>query len=536
MISQEEREEITRLHSFYGSRRIARRMNLSRLLVQQILREQGILPTLTSLNAETSKLAPFHDQIVDRVQKGLTTTRTLREIAALGYTGGRTILADQVRKLRCELTVAPARPTTKRRFETGPAVEMQIDWRAEEILMAGRLVRVHALGCLLCYSRKLFLHFYRDERQSTLLEGLASAFQYFDGVAHRLVLDNMSTAVLAHIGPGRKPLWHETFRDFARHYGVDPFACRIRDPDRKGKKEKSFRLVWEDLVRGTDFASWDDLNARCAAWLDQTPNLGNLRVHGTTHRVPNQVWTDEERALLIRLPDARFPVYEAAVRVVDRDSTLSVRGTPYTVPAVLAGRSVAVRLFAEHFEVLDPHGHIAFSRTYVPDAEKGRLVIDPTHYASLPPREPGHGRADGGERLDEAFLRRFPDLAPLVDGLKFRMKTLAPIHIRALIRLCDTYGEEAFRAAAGRAQHYRRFDAGAVGRILEQQAQPLPEAEAIAPLAGRGPTILGEVEPPSFNAFAGLDQGPAFHAQHDDTRTSATQSAGDQKDEVGNGS
>lgn len=527
------------MHGFYGARRIAQRMNLSRLLVERILREQGMLAALTSPSPMTSKLDPFHDQIVERVQMGLTTTRTLREIAALGYSGGRTILADEVRKLRSELTVAPARPPTKRRFETGPAVEMQIDWRAEQILIAGRLVRVHALGCLLCYSRKLFLRFYRDERQSTLLEGLATAFHYFEGVAHRLVLDNMATAVLGHLGPGRRPLWHDTFRDFARHYGVDPFACRIRDPDRKGKKEKSFRLVWDDFVRGTDFASWDDLNARCAVWLDQTSGLGNLRVHGTTRRVPNQVWADEERALLIRLPDARFPVHQADVRVVDRDSTLSVRGTRYTVPAVLAGRSVAVRLFAEHFEVLDPHGHIAFSRTYVPDTDKGRLVIDPTHYAGLPHRGPGHGRADGSERLDEAFLRRFPDLAPLVDGLKSRMKTLAPIHIRALIRLCDSYGEEAFRAAAGRAQHYRRFDAGAVGRILEQQAQPLPEADAVAPLAGRGPTILGEVEPPSFDAFAGLDQGPASHAimdQHDDGEASTIVATSDQQEEVDNGS
>jgi transposase len=507
-LSQEQREEIVELHPFYGSRKIAERTNLTRQIVERVLRERGLLPTLHTPLLAHSKLAPFYEPIAERVQKDLTATRILREIAAMGYSGGRTILAEHLRKLRAEMTVLPRKPTTKRRFETGPAVEMQIDWSPYEILIAGRSVKVHVLGCLLCYSRKLFLHFYRDERQSTLLEGLASAFEYFDGVAHRLVLDNMSTAVLGRIGSGRKPLWHDRFSDFVRHYGMDAFACKVRDPDRKGKKEKSFRLVWDDFVKGTEFDSWDDLHARCRRWLDESPRLGNLRVHGTTRRVPNEVWDSEEHALLIRLPRDRFPVHESAPRIVDRDSTLSIHGTRYTVPAALAGRSVAVRLFAEHFDVLDPHGGVAFSRIYVPDEQKGRLVIDETHYANLPRRGPGRGLVDGGDRLDEAFLRRFPDLAPLVDGLRCRMKTLAPIHIRALLRLCDRFGEDAFRVAATRAQHFRRFDATAVERILDQQAEPLPDIDAVSPLWGCGPTILGEIEAPSLDAFGDLDAQP----------------------------
>lgn len=499
------RQQILELHSFYGTRRIAQRLGLTRRLVQQVIEESSPSPVETTPTTE-SKLAPFREEIVAKVRQDLTTSRILRELKAQGYTGGRTILAERVHQLRAELTFAtPSRPTTKRRFETGPGVEMQLDWTPYRITIAGRPVNVRVLGCLLCHSRKLFIRCYRDERQSTLLEGLASAFLYFQGVARRLVLDNMSTAVLGRIGPERKPLWHDTFRDFARHYGMDPFACRVRDPDRKGKQEKVFRLVQDDLLKGTDFASWDDLHERCRIWLDDTPGVANQRVHGTTRRIPNQVWADEERALLIRLPDAAFPVHEASARIVDRDATLSVRGTRYTVPAVLAGRSVGVRLFAEHFEILDPQGRIAMSRAYVPDEQKGQLIIDQSHYATLARRGPGTGRADGGERIDEAFLRRFPDLGPLCDGLKLRMKTLAPIHLRALLRLCDRFGEPAFRAAAERAQHYRRFDAGAVQRILEQKACPLPDADAIAPLSGRGPTILGEVEPPSFDAFDHLD-------------------------------
>ena len=518
-VSAAESEEIARLGAFYGTRRIAERVGLSRHLVTQILEQQGLLDSQTA--SVTSKLDPFREVIESRVKKGLTTKRIHREIAALGYDGGRTILAECVQNLRLTVT-GEAKSQVKRRFETAPGEELQIDWSPYGVPIAGRLVQVRALGCLLGYSRKLYLRFYRNERQSTLLEGLASAFEYFDGTTQRVVLDNMSTAVLGHIGSDRKPLWHPRFLDFSRHYGYEPFACRVRDPDRKGKKEKSFRLVWDDFLKGSEFSSWEDLDERRGVWLDHTADVGNQRLHGTTRRVPNEAWL-EERPLLIRLPESSFSVHEQSARLVDRDATLSIHGTRYTVPAVLANRSVAVRLYAEHFEVLDANGRIAFSRAYVPDNKKGQLIIDPTHYANLP-RRPGGGTARAVERLDDAFVRRFPQLAPFVDGLKLRMKSLAPVHIRSLLRLSDRYGQEALVVAVSRAQHYRRFDANAVGRILERN-HPLAKVDLIPPLGGAGPAILGEVEPPSLDDFSDFDRTACAGSPRDDSHPEPIDSA-----------
>ena len=376
---------------------------------------------------------------------------------------------------------------------------MQIDWSPYSLPIAGTLTTVHVLGCLLCASRKLWVHVYRNERQPTLLEGLASAFEYFQGCCLHLVLDNMATAVLAHYGPDGKPIWHPRFLDFTRHYGFHPFACAIGDPDRKGKKEKSFRLVWDDFLKGSEFDSLEDLNRRLKIWLDDTPDVANQRIHGTTRLVPNAQWL-AEREFLIQLPQKRFPVCEESVRIVDRDSTLSIGGTRYTVPSSVANRSVAVHLFAEHFEVLNSHHHVVFSRRYVPDADKGKLIIDPTHYATHTKRRP----SPGGHRLEEAFLRRFPSLAPFIGGLQLRMTKLTPIHIRALLRLAESYGEEAFLAAGARAQEYRRFDAHAVERILERD-YPLLEDTPLAPLGGVGPLLLGEVEPGSLDDYGRLD-------------------------------
>ena len=499
-VPQQTQQEIVRLHAYYGTREIALRVGWSRKIVRRILREHGCLPP-PQRTGDPSKLKPFRQTIEEKVKLGLTVTRILREISEQGYSGGRSILAEHVRTVQTQLALHPHK-NVKRRFETAPGEEMQIDWSPYRIPIDGKLITVHLLGALLCASRKLWVHAYRNERQSTLLEGLASAFGYFHGCCIRLVLDNMATAVLAHYGPGGKPIWHPRFLDFARHYGLDPFACAVRDPDRKGKKEKSFRLVWDDFLKGSKFDSLDELNQRLAVWLDNTPKVANQRIHGTTRLVPNQQWLSE-REFLIQLPDKRFPVCEQSVRVVDQDSTVSIAGTRYTVPSSAAGRSVAVHLFAEHFEVLNAHHQVIFSRRYVPETEKGKLIIDPTHYATAKRRT----RTPGGDRLEQAFLLRFPALAPFLHGLQLRMNRLTPIHIRSLLRLAEAYGEQALSAAVARAQEYRRFDAHAVKRILERDF-PLLDDAPLAPLGGIGPVVLGEVEPGSLDDYSCLDGEP----------------------------
>jgi len=498
-VLQGTREEIVALHAHYGTRQIARRVGWSRKVVRRVLEEEGCLP---SERAEKDKLARFTEQIRMRVEKDLTVSRILREIRELGYQGGRTILAERARALRAELS-RPPRNTVKRRFETRPGLEMQIDWSPYVVPIAGRPTTVRAFGALLCASRKLWAHCYRDERQPTLLEALVSAFEYFDGSTLRVVLDNMATAVLGRYGPDGKPIWHPTFLDLMRHYGSEPFACQVKDPDRKGKKEKSFRLLWDDFLKGSEFASLDDLNQRLSVWLDQTPEVANQRKHGTTGLVPNEVWVSE-RDLLIPLPRKRFPVAEQTVLIVDQDSTLSIRGRRYTVPSCFGNRSVAVRLYAEHFELLDRFGRVAFSRRYVADSDPRRLIIDEAAYATLPR---ARARASG-RRLDDALLQRFPSLATLASGLRLRMKGLAPIHFRALLRLAERYDEATFLAAATRAQTFHRFDARAVERILESQgAIPIDDP---APLGGLGAVLLSDVDSGSLDPYAALDTHPTY--------------------------
>ena len=504
-LTEVQRAEILDLHTKgYGTRKIEKALGIGRKRLRNLFEALGLRenrPTTADQPTPANKLDPFREAIKEKVDKHLTASRILREIRKAGYTGERTILADYVRSIR---TQPPMKKTVWRRFETQPAEETQFDWSPYRVPIAGVPTLVHAFGATLGYSRKIHLRFYPDERQATLLEAHVHAFEDFGGVTRRGVYDRMATIVLGSIGPDRQPLWHPRFVEFTRYYGFEPYLCKVADPDRKGKDERVFLYQERDHIRGQEFESLDDLNATTRIWLDE---VANTRVHGTTRRVPDEVWR-EEREFLIALPESRYPACDEELRQVGPDSVLSIKGTPYTIPARLAHQIVTVRLYSDHFEVLDKQRQVAFTRRYVLPAEKGRLVIDPAHYDDVRPR--GHSPQGISARLEAELLRRFPSLAELCAGIHLRMKGLAHVHLRALVRLADRHGPAAFLEAATRAQTFHRFDAQAVRRILEK-THPVPDNEPEPrPLTHAASALL---------AISDVDSGSLDDYRHLDTTT-----------------
>jgi transposase len=515
LVTEEDRQEILRLknETRLGTREIAKRVGLTRRQVRRVVetaRPTPPTPPSESSREEkaqakprTSFLAPFRLAIEERVKKGLTASRILREIRGEGYEGSRTILAETVRELRAKIRV-PRRKLPKRRFETDPAEEMQIDFGTYTVPIGGIPTTVQAFVCELAYSRKGSIGVFRDQRQATVFEALDAALADFEGVPEFVVPDNMTTIVLGRteVEPGkREPILHPNAIAYAKHYDFKWRPCEYYHPDRKGKDESLVGYGERDFFRGSSFESWEDLRRRVREWCSE---IANKREHGTTGLVPDEVWRTTERELLSRLPAERFSVHHHEPRAVGSDATLSIGGTPYTVPCELANTVVTVRLFAHRFEILDVTGKVAFARGYVDPRDKGKLQLDPSHYASLPKRGKGRGKR---ARLDEALRARFPALRPLVDGIAQRMKTLAPVHYGRLLRLAARYGDPAFLAAALRVQEAKKYDALAVERVLERE-QPLPDEAPLPLLGGAGAVLLADVEEGSLDDYAKLDDDP----------------------------
>lgn len=524
-LTPEERAKIQALGSQrLGTRAIAAAVSRDRKTVRRVLREVELLaaptpaeaaapsPTPPDAAARASLLDPYREEIKDRVAKGLTTTRILRELRELGYRGGRTVLGDFVREVRAPL--APRRKVT-RRFETPPGEEAQADWSTYRVELGGRTSVIQVLAVVLACSRKAFFWATDSQKLARLLEGLELAFASFQGVALRVVFDNMAVVTLGRVGPERRPIWNPGFVPFHEHYGFEPVVCRIAHPDRKGEVEAALGHFERDCLRGLAPASLAELNRLIRRWTDE---VANRRVHGTTGLVPDEAWA-AERPFLIPLPERRFPgaCHEETRRVAE-DCTVSICGTTYTVPARLAHRQVRVRLYTERFEVLDKDGSIALGRAYVAPAEKGRLVLDPAHYADLPrtrDRKGGKTRA-----LEEQLLVRWPALADCLAGLKLRNKSLVHVHLRRLVALGERFGDTALVEAALRAHAAGLHTSQAIERILEHD---FPEREDVAldlpaGAEARVLALIEDVEAGTLDDYAALDELEAQQRDDDDAQ------------------
>ena len=118
---------------------------------------------------------------------------------------------------------AEARATM--RFETPPGHQLQIDFGARRITIAGASTQVFLFAATLGYSRRLHVRAFRNERQESWFEGLESTFRHFGGVPTEVLLDNARGLVSRHDVETREVAFNAAFRAFARHWGLRPRAC-----------------------------------------------------------------------------------------------------------------------------------------------------------------------------------------------------------------------------------------------------------------------------------------------------------------------
>jgi transposase len=494
MLTPEERHELDRLiQQHIPIRAIARRLGRD---VKTIRRALGRPPQPPG----PSKLAPYQALAQALAAQNLRSPRILRELRARGYTGGATILKSFLHQ-----TLGPRRPPRRvfHRFETGPGVEAQSDWSPYRVTIADRETVVHAFAMVLCYSRRSFVAFFRDERLPTLLWAHLEAFRDHQGLCRRIAYDNQTAITLGRVRG--QPRWHSTFLAFARHYGFEPSVGRPGHKERRGKVERPFFYLEEDFLRARTFASWDDLRRQVRQWLD---TVANVRVHGTTRRRVDEAYA-EEQPCLIALPSVPYPAARHETRTVQQDGAIPIDGSYYPVPGQRPGQQVSVRIDPVRVDILDATGAVAATHA-VPD--------QPTRIPSATP-PPGHAGPALSRPVQEArFLARFPDAVGFLDGLKQRMTTLTPIHLHALERLASLYGEAALREALAIATAYRNFNTRAIERIL-QRAHPTVVPEPAVPAVTPRPEALGaldDVDPGSPQEYTldsiaptgGLPDGP----------------------------
>ena len=264
---------------------IARQLELDRKTVRKYI-ARGLEPPVYGPRApRPTKIEPFLPFLRDRIRAypELTGIRLLREVRALGYSGGYSAVKDALRELR----PAPAR-RFEHRFETGPGQQAQVDFAQFKVIFADdpeEIVTVWLFTLLLAHSRYLWGEFVWHQDLLTVLRAHVAAFAALGGSPREILYDRMKTAVLGEASDGI--IYNARLQALARHYGFTPRACAAYRAKTKGKVERPYRYIRQDFFLGRSFQDLADLNASSATGSATWPTVAATAPRTDRSRQPS---------------------------------------------------------------------------------------------------------------------------------------------------------------------------------------------------------------------------------------------------------
>jgi transposase len=156
----------------------------------------------------------------------ITGTRIHRQLVEEGYQVGITTVRDYLREKRrrqAEVFI----PLIHR-----PGDEAQVDFFEVTVEQDGALKKAWKFVMRLMYSGRDFVWLYDRCDQLSFLDAHVRAFEYFGGVPHRIVYDNLTAAVKKIVGCERELT--ERFLALVSHYLFEPCFTRPREGHDRG--------------------------------------------------------------------------------------------------------------------------------------------------------------------------------------------------------------------------------------------------------------------------------------------------------------
>ncbi|MFQ5861245.1 MAG: IS21 family transposase [Dehalococcoidia bacterium] len=445
-------------HQGKGKKTIARELRVGRNTVRRALAKEGP-PRYRREPRPNPKLEPFGEEIQRMRREGFIGTRILRELRQRGYQGSPSALYDRLRRLKGE----EPDPRVCLRYETAPGQQAQFDWSPYTVDLGGQLTRVVVFSTVLGYSRRKHFSPSLDARQDSIYSAVEEGFQHFGGAPLQLLVDNDRSFVLD-TRPGHFR-WNSHFLELCGCYGVQPIACRVRQPRGKGKVENPFRHLEQQVIKG---GHWRDFHHFCQEIARFEAEELDLRVHGTTGEPPLERFQREASAL-IPLPASPFVGSREELRKVSWDGLVPFRANKYGVPAAYSGKRVWVRTLRGHtLQLRNQKGDLVASHVLRPG--KGAIVLLEGQYAGL--RQPRTRVV-----LRQAFLGRFPRHQLFLEQLQAQQRFNPEAHLRGILELAHLYPQKVLEEAFDLAQSYNTFSKDFVQGLVEQRPPwqaPLP--------------------------------------------------------------
>jgi transposase len=429
-------------------------------------------------------LVPLRDQIATWVEKDLTIVKINDLLGRQGVVVPYRTLVRFCEQC-CGFTGRRPRETV-RLVDGDPGAECQLDFGEMGLLLdpaTGRRRRTWALLFTAVYSRHMFVWLTHSQTLEAITAGCEAAWEFFGGVFKVLIPDNMKPIVTK--ADAVNPVLSQGWLDYAQHRGFVTDTTRVRKPTDKARVERPVQFVRNNFWAGESFIDVADAQIRVVRWCSET---AGLRVHGTTHERPAEVFAAEEKPMLLAVSEAYdVPVFKTCK--VHRDYHIEACKAIYSIPSQYIGQDVDVRADSKLVKVF-LRGKLIKVHPRMP---AGKPSTDP---ADLPQEKTAYAMRDVTQLLDRArrhgeqvghYAERLLD-----DPLPWtRMRT-----VYRLLGLASRYGDDATNAACARALELDVVNVTKIQSMLERgtESAPAPPARTVA-AGGRFARDPGEYAP-----------------------------------------
>jgi transposase len=429
-------------------RAVSRELGISRKTVTKIrdeLQTGGIKPPEI---CKSGILDDYHDYILELFEKQYTSVLIHRRLVQeKGLIVSYPTVLRYVNSIKQSEVYVPV--------EVFAGEEAQVDFGyLGEFKKDGKTVKLWVFCMQLSYSRHAFYQIVTNQTTATFIQCHTHAFEFFTGVPKTVKIDNLKAAVLE--ANFYEPVIQEQYSQFLSHYGSAPITARIRRGQDKGKVESGIKYVKNNFLKGLGHRDYYRAIEEIRAW---NVEICNKRVHGTTRKVPLEVFLQKEKGELKPLPQERFEIYKIEKRRIKPNGHFSFQLNYYSAPYMYANQDVIVKSNGTLLRV-----YSGFEQIAIHSIEKNESGT----YITIEAHKPPYKQKKPEEYFFNKAQKAGPNVMAFLEALKEHKPFCWQKMVMGLFRLTEEYGAQNVDMACKRALLFGAYSYQSVKTICRK--------------------------------------------------------------------
>lgn len=432
----------------FSKRKIAKELGIHRNTVTRILEQASAGKMEPEPIARSKLLDQYKEHIEGLIERGKTAVLIYEDlINKRSVKVAYPTVVKYVRDLKRGEVFVP--------IICDPGQEAQVDFGyLGRFWKDGKMVRTWVFSMVLSHSRYSCSIIVLDQSVKTFIWCHILAFEFFGGVPAIIKLDNLKAGVIT---PSFfEPVIQHQYAAFLEHYGCSPVTARIGRGQDKGKVESGIKYVKNNFLKRIDHHDYYRLQPDLDIW---TGEVCNQRIHGTTRKVPANVFESIEKKALLPLPAERFTILNVEKRKANAYAHVTYQYNYYSVPYQYARQELVIQCSGQLVKIFKNNNQIAIHPLH--DGQ-GAYVIKEEH---KPPYKQKRSR--------EYYEERIADIGSNAILFMQELEKVKPRHwhemLRGILNLEKQYEKEAIDMSCARALSYGAVSYREVKNILEQQ-------------------------------------------------------------------